>query len=253
MSASLSARNISLEYAQPAGKRLPVLDRVTASVGSGEFVSLVGPSGCGKSSLLRILAGLKSPTHGSVAIDSQPITAPSPRIAIMFQDANLMPWRTVVQNVALPLEIAGISRNQREARARALLPRLGLAEFGESFPRELSGGMAQRAALGRVLIQEPDVLLLDEPFGALDALTRERISLDLLNLWHGTRPTILMVTHDIHEAVLLSDRVLVMSQRPGRLIAEVRVEIARPRAVANMYDATFVEYVRTVRTAIEHA
>jgi NitT/TauT family transport system ATP-binding protein len=253
VSASLSVRNVSLEYAQPAGTRLPVLGSVTATISSGEFVSLVGPSGCGKSTLLRILAGLKMPTHGSVTMDAQPIVEPSPRIAIMFQDANLMPWRTVVQNIALPLEIAGHPRDERDARAKALLPRLGLAEFGDAFPRELSGGMAQRAALGRVLVQQPDVLLLDEPFGALDALTRERISLDLLNLWQVAKPTILMVTHDIHEAVLLSDRVLVMSRRPGRTIADVKVDLPRPRAMTDTYDERFVAVARQVRFAIEGA
>ena len=146
MSARLSISNVNLEYELSAGRRLQVLNAVNAYIAEGEFVSLVGPSGCGKSSLLRILAGLKAPTHGQARLDDQVIVQPSPRIAIMFQDANLMPWRTVVQNVALPLQIAGIKREQRDARARALLPRLGLSEFGDSFPRELSGGMAQRAA-----------------------------------------------------------------------------------------------------------
>jgi NitT/TauT family transport system ATP-binding protein len=244
---------VSLEYELSAGRHLQVLNAVTAHIAAGEFVSLVGPSGCGKSSLLRILAGLKAPTHGQALLDDQAIAEPSPRLAIMFQDANLMPWRTVVQNVALPLQIAGINSEQRDARARALLPRLGLSEFGDSFPRELSGGMAQRTALGRVLIQEPDVLLLDEPFGALDALTRERISLDLLMLWQDTNPTIVMVTHDIHEAILLADRVLVMSRRPGCVIADIVVDLPRPRTITDTYEERFVALSRQVRSAIERA
>lgn len=253
MAARLSVNNVSLEYALSAGRRLQVLSSVTAHIAAGEFVSLVGPSGCGKSSLLRILAGLQAPTHGQVLLEEAVIATPSPRVAVMFQDANLMPWRTVAQNIALPLEIAGINREERDARARALLPRLGLSEFGDSFPSELSGGMAQRTALGRVLIQEPDVLLLDEPFGALDALTRERISLDLLTLWQGTKPTIVMVTHDIHEATLLADRVLVMSHRPGQIIADIPVDLPRPRTIAHSYESHFIALSREVRTAIERA
>lgn len=250
MSASLSVRNVSLSYAQPAGTRLPVLDSVTASIGSGEFVSLVGPSGCGKSTLLRIIAGLQRPTHGSAAIGDQVITEPSSRIAIMFQDANLMPWRTVVQNIALPLEIEGRGPEQRDARARALLPRLGLAEFGDSYPRELSGGMAQRAALGRVLIQEPDVLLLDEPFGALDALTRERLNLEVLALWERFAQTVVMVTHSIDEAIFLADRVLVLGGSPGVLIDDISIALPRPRTLDLLAEAEYGRLRVTVRRAI---
>jgi NitT/TauT family transport system ATP-binding protein len=171
----------------------------------------------------------------------------------MFQDANLMPWRTVEDNIALPLELAGVSREQRRYAVHALLPKLGLADFAHAYPGDLSGGMAQRVALGRVLAQRPGALLLDEPFGALDALTREQIGLDLLEFWRQEQQTILMVTHDIHEAVLLSDRILVMSRRPGRLAADVAVTLDRPRALADTYHETFGQIAASVRDAIERA
>jgi NitT/TauT family transport system ATP-binding protein len=202
---------------------------------------------------MRVLAGLQSAAQGQVKLGDQIITGPSPQTAIMFQDANLMPWRTVIENIALPLELAGVPRAEREAAAHMLLPTLGLSDFADAYPLELSGGMAQRAALGRVLVQRPSLLLLDEPFGALDAMTREQVSFDLLTLWQRQQPTILMVTHDLHEAVLLADRVLVMSRRPGRVIADIPVTLPRPRTIALSYEPVFVQIAREVRTAIERA
>ena len=251
MALSLAARNLSVEFNAPDGGMLPALGPITFDVEPGAFVCLVGPSGCGKSTLIRALAGLEPPTHGQALLDGRPVLEPSRRVALMFQDANLMPWRTVLDNVALPLELSGVKRDARAEAAQALLPRLGLAEFAHAYPGELSGGMAQRAALGRVLIQRPDVLLLDEPFGALDALTRERLSDDLLAIWAQERPTVLMVTHDITESVLLADRVLVMSRRPGRISADVRVGLPRPRRRADTYRDAFGELAQTVREAIE--
>lgn len=253
MSARLDAENLTVAYPLPHGHHLAAVGPVSLTIGPGEFVSLVGPSGCGKSTLMRVLAGLLPPTRGQAFVDHQVVRAPSRQVAIMFQDANLMPWRTVLDNIGLPLELAGVGRSERESIVHALLPRLGLSEFADAYPGELSGGMAQRTALGRVLIQRPSVLLLDEPFGALDAMTREQVSLDLLALWHQEHPTILMVTHDIHEAVLLSDRVLVMSHRPGRFIADIVVPLARPRALADSYDEAFARVAREVRAAIERA
>ncbi len=227
--------------------------RSSFDIETGSFVSLVGPSGCGKSTLIRILAGLQRPTRGQVLLDGQPLTEPSSCIGLMFQDSNLMPWRIVLDNIALPLELAGDSKRERYAKARHLLPLLGLSEFEGAYPGELSGGMAQRVALGRVFVQRPDVLLLDEPFGALDALTREKISFDLLQVWAETRQTVLMVTHDIREAVLLSDRVLVMSRRPGRIIADVPVPLQRPRSLEDTFTPDFSATVKTVREAIDRA
>lgn len=168
----------------------------------------------------------------------------------MFQDANLLPWRTVLDNIALPLEILGVSKDDRYYAAHRLLPTLDLTDFAFAYPSELSGGMAQRVAIGRVLIQQPDVLLLDEPFGALDALTREQISTDLLTIWARTQQTVLMVTHNIHEAVMLSDRVIVLSSRPGQIIADIRVTLKRPRQLSHIYSEEFGGFANQIRDAI---
>lgn len=251
MSARIGVRGLSVAYTAPDGQALPALGPVTFTIEAGQFVCLVGPSGCGKSSLIRVLAGLAAPTRGEAALDGQPILAPSRRVALMFQDANLMPWRTVIDNMALPLELAGQAKPERDDAARRLLPRLGLSEFAHAYPGELSGGMAQRVALGRVLIQRPDVLLLDEPFGALDALTREQVAADLLALWGQERQTVLMVTHDINEAVLLADRVLVMSRRPGQINADIAVPLPRPRQLSDTYSDEFGRIAQQVRANIE--
>lgn len=246
----VSVNQLALAYHAPDGRLLPVLGPVTFDIESGAFVCLVGPSGCGKSSLIRILAGLQAPTEGQALLDGGLITEPSPHVGLMFQSANLMPWRTVRDNLALPLELAGVSKPERYAQVDRLLPVLGLVDFALAYPGELSGGMAQRVAIGRVLIQQPDVLLLDEPFGALDALTREQISMDLLAVWTRERQTVLMVTHDINEAVLLADRVLVMSPRPGQITAEISVPLERPRHLEMLYTDAFSQTARLVRAAI---
>jgi NitT/TauT family transport system ATP-binding protein len=250
MAANLAVRNMSAFYAAPGGGTLPALGPITFGVEAGSFVAIVGPSGSGKSTLVRILAGLQRPDKGQSLLDDAPINEPSRRVALMFQDANLMPWRTVLDNIALPLELAGVAKAARYEAAEALLPRLGLGDFALAYPGELSGGMAQRAALGRVLIQRPEALLLDEPFGALDALTREQIGADLVALWTQERPTVLMVTHDINEAVRLSDRVLVMSRRPGQIVADIPVTLERPRALSDTYSDAFGKIAGAVRAAI---
>jgi NitT/TauT family transport system ATP-binding protein len=227
-----------------------VLGPITLDIESGTFVTLVGPSGCGKTTLIRVLAGLQAPTRGEALLDGGYIIEPSKRVGLMFQDANLMPWRTVQDNIALPLELAGQARRDRYAAVHNLLPTLGLDDFALAYPVELSGGMAQRAALGRVLIQHPGLLLLDEPFGALDALTREQISIDLLRMWSQERPTVLMVTHDINEAVLLADRVLVMSPRPGQIALDIPVGLPRPRHLDYIYSDAFATIAQQVRAAI---
>ena len=231
MPCSIVVRNVTVSYRAPDDAPLQALGPVTLKVDAGAFVSLVGPSGCGKSTLLRVIAGLHPATRGEALLDDVIVKRPSHRVGVMFQDANLMPWRTVQDNIALPLELAGMSKQKRYQAVEELLPLLGLQDFPLAYPGELSGGMAQRVALGRVLVQQPDVLLLDEPFGALDALTRERISADLLRIWAREQQTVLMVTHDINEAVLLSDRVVVLSQRPGRIVEDV-ARAAGPSAPA---------------------
>jgi NitT/TauT family transport system ATP-binding protein len=248
----IAVRNLTVSYTAPDGTDLPALGPLSFGVGSGEFVCIVGPSGCGKSTLLRVVAGLQEITRGEVVLDETPIRGPSHRVGMMFQDANLMPWRTVRDNIALPLELGGASQGQRYDIVADLLPTLGLEEFPLAYPGELSGGMAQRVALGRVLVQQPDVLLLDEPFGALDAMTREQVSADLLRIWRQTQQTVLMVTHDINEAVLLADRVIVLSPRPGRIARDIRVSLPRPRELSDTYSDAFGAIAREVRAAIKH-
>lgn len=253
MSARLSAQRVSVMFAAPDGGNLPALGPVSFEVEAGQFVSLIGPSGCGKSTLVRVFAGLQQPSQGRVTIDGQPVDGPSPLTGMMFQQANLMPWRTVIDNVALPLELAGVPRAERQQQALDALHGLGLAGFERAYPGELSGGMAQRVALGRVLVQRPAALLLDEPFGALDALSRERIGQDLMRMWSQQRQTVVMVTHDIQEAVLLSDRVLVFSSRPGRIIADIAVDLSRPRLPEDTFNEDFAAVARQVREAINRA
>ncbi len=250
----LSVRDVSVVFPSSGdGIPLPALGPVSLEIEAHQFVSIIGPSGCGKSTLIRVIAGLQNPTQGSVYLEGQKIEAPSRRVGLMFQDANLMPWRTVIDNIALPLELAGASRGERHQSASSLLEMLGLSDFAGAYPGALSGGMAQRVALGRILATQPDVMLLDEPFGALDALTREQLSFDLLTVWRQARHTLLMVTHDIQEAVLLSDRVLVMSQRPGRFIADVTVPLPRPRQFSDIYTPDFIETARLVRQKLSEA
>ena len=253
MPAKLTAHNLSVEFDVPGEDPLSAFGPVSFSIAPGQFICLLGPSGCGKSTLIRVFAGLQSPTEGEAVVDDQRINTPSPRVGLMFQDANLLPWRTVLDNIALPLELAKVSKTERHQAARQLIPVLGLEGFETVYPGELSGGMAQRVALGRVLVQNPDVLLLDEPLGALDALTRERLSLDMLLMWSQAKQTVLMVTHDINEAVLLADRVLVMSQRPGLIIADLPVELPRPRKLEQIYDPAFATIAKQVRAAIDNS
>lgn len=254
MSASilLAAEQISHTYTGASGDVL-ALDDVTLHLARESFVCLVGPSGCGKSTLLRILAGLLTPTTGTIMLDDQPITQPQRRIGIVFQKANLMPWRTVYGNLELPLELSGLPAAERQQRTTAMLELTGLDGFADAYPAELSGGMAQRVAIGRALIHYPEVLLLDEPFGALDALTREQMSEELLRIWLKYRKTVFMVTHSIPEAVLLADRVLVMSPRPGALIADVTIPLPRPRSLDLLHQPEFVALTEQLRKHIRAA
>lgn len=233
-----------------------VLQNINLSVPAGAFVTLVGPSGAGKSTLLRLIAGLLMPTSGQVLVAGQPPHLAGDPIGIVFQQHNLMPWRTVYDNVRLPLELKGLSRAESEARVLELLALVGLHGFAQNYPAQLSGGMAQRVALARALAHQPALLLLDEPFGALDALTRERMGQELLRIWHArvwhAHPiTVFMVTHSIPEAVFLADEVIVMSELPGRIINHVPVALPRPRTVEMQAAPEFQAYVTRVRASIE--
>jgi len=248
----LTANQIEMTFCDSANP-LEAIAEASLQVASNEFVSLIGPSGCGKSTLLRILAGLAQPTAGEVMLDGEPLREPSARIGFVFQRANLMPWRSTLENVMLPLELSKVPRDEARARAIELLDLVGLEAFYEARPRNLSGGMRQRVALARALVYDPDVLLLDEPFGALDALTRERMSCELLRIWQARRKTVIMVTHNIQEAIFMSDRVLTMSPRPGRIEQDISVDLPRPRRMEALYDPHFGDLARQLRASLRTA
>jgi NitT/TauT family transport system ATP-binding protein len=245
----MRVEHVSVTFPSSQGE-LGALEDVSLQVCQGEFICVVGPSGCGKSTLLRALGGLLPPTSGQVYLRGKLLDGPSASLGIVFQKANLMPWRTAIQNVTLPLEVQGINASEVRRRALDLIRLVGLEGFEQSLPHELSGGMAQRVAIARALIYDPEILLLDEPFGSLDALTRERMNLELLRIWRVRRKTVIMVTHNIHEAVFLSDRVLVMSKRPGRITADLPVTLPRPRSPRTFYHQAFITLARHVREAV---
>jgi NitT/TauT family transport system ATP-binding protein len=230
---------------------LHALDDISFSVYAEQFVSVLGPSGSGKTTLLRILSGLLPPTQGEVLFGNSALKAPRHGVGMVFQKANLMPWRTVLENILLPLEIQYVPHAIAMSKAQALVDLVGLAGFEASLPRDLSGGMAQRVAIARALIHEPDLLLLDEPFGSLDALTRERMGTELIRIWQARRKTVIMVTHSISESLFLADRVLVLSPRPGRLRLDLTVDLPRPREDDIRYTPAFSALARRVRAAIE--
>jgi len=248
--ASVEFVDVSKEYSTADGP-IRALDRVSLSVRDGEFVSILGPSGCGKSTLMLIAAGLVPPSSGSVRVAGVEVRAPYRNVGIVFQDATLYEWRRVLENVLLPAEIQGLDRNRFRRRALELLELVGLAGFERKYPFELSGGMRQRVALCRALIHDPALLLMDEPFGALDALTRDKMNLELQKLWQAHRKTVLFITHSITEAVLLSDRVIVMSPRPARIGASFSIDLPRPRALAAAETPEFGRYTRDIRGIFE--
>jgi ABC-type nitrate/sulfonate/bicarbonate transport system ATPase subunit len=243
----VAVRDIALSFVRPDGGRLSALDGIDLEIAPGEVVALIGPNGCGKSTLLRVVAGLLRPDRGSVDLDGRPVTEPDPGIGLVFQEPRLLPWRSVASNVGYPLEIAGWPPSRRAEQVAVLLDRVGLQSAASLRPAELSGGMRQRAAIARALALEPSVLLLDEPFSALDALTRERFNIELLKLWSRTGTTILVVTHSIPEAIFLADRVVVLSPRPGRVVADIEVAIPRPRSLDTLDEAAVSATARRIR------
>ena len=242
----LSIRNLSAVFPDNNGG-LRALDDVSFDVHPQEFVCVLGPSGSGKTTLLRILAGLIAPTSGSFLFGH----GEQPNIGMVFQQANLMPWRTVIENVKLPLEVQQMPDVSARAKAQEMIELVGLQGFEDSLPRDLSGGMAQRVAIARALIHDPDLLLLDEPFGSLDALTRERMWNELSRIWQRRQKTVIMMTHSINESLFLADRVLVLTQRPGKVKLDIEVDLPRPRQDDIRYTPHFGELAKKLRSAIE--
>jgi NitT/TauT family transport system ATP-binding protein len=242
----IGIESVSLVYrSKNAG--VQALDGVSLSAADREFVALLGPSGCGKSTLLKLVAGLIPPTSGTIRVNGAPISGPTASIGIVFQSPLLMAWRTVLENVLLQIEIRNLRLADYRTAARDLIRLVGLQGFEDALPHQLSGGMQQRVGLCRALIHDPDLLIMDEPFGALDALTREQMNAELQRIWIERRKTVLFITHSISEAVFLADRVLVMSPRPGKIVGEIAVDLPRPRSVATTELPAFVNLTREVR------
>jgi NitT/TauT family transport system ATP-binding protein len=250
VSASIEIAGVSKTYDRPGAPPVRALTATDLTLNEGEFFSLVGPSGCGKSTILNMVAGLLAPTGGSLRIAGQPVTGPNPSTGIVFQKATLLRWLTVYENIVLPVKVARPVTPGVEAFAKHLLELTGLIDFKDRYPTELSGGMQQRAAIVRALINDPTVLLMDEPFSALDEFTRETLNDELLRLWNERPKTVLFITHNISEAVYLSDRIGVMNTRPGRLNNVVDVDLPRPRLPSLRSEADYYDVVRTVRGLI---
>jgi NitT/TauT family transport system ATP-binding protein len=242
----LTVKNLSVVFPDSNGG-LRALEDISFEVRPREFICFLGPSGSGKTTLLRILAGLLRPTNGQVNFAH----SQHPQIGMVFQQSNLMPWRSVTDNIKLPLELNGMGEAKALGRAREMIELVGLNGFEDSWPRELSGGMAQRVAIARALIHDPDLLLLDEPFASLDALTRERMWTELSRIWQARQKTVIMVTHSINESLFLADRVLVLTQRPGKIKLDVEVDLPRPRKDDIRYTPHFGKLARKLREAIE--
>jgi len=242
----LTIRNLSVVFSDANGG-LRALEDISFDVHPREFICVLGPSGSGKTTLLRILAGLISPTAGSFTFGH----GEQPNTGMVFQQANLMPWRTVIENIKLPLEVKSMDEGSARLKAHEMIELVGLKGFEDSLPRDLSGGMAQRVAIARALIHDPDLLLLDEPFGSLDAITRERMWNELSHLWQMRQKTVIMVTHSINESLFLADRVLVLTQRPGKVKLDLKVDLPRPREDDIRYTPHFGKLARQLRSAIE--
>ena len=227
------------------------LAETTFTMDTGEFVSVLGPSGCGKSTLLTMMAGLTPTSGGSIVVDGREVTEPYPDLGVVFQRDLLMPWRRVKDNVLIQAEYRHMPRDASSARADELLAMVGLSDFADKYPHELSGGMRQRVAICRALLHDPGILFMDEPFGALDALSRDQLNLDLQQIWSGSKKSVFFVTHSIPEAIFLSDRVLVLGPRPGRMLDDIRIDLERPRELGIRETPRFAEYTKHIREVFE--
>jgi NitT/TauT family transport system ATP-binding protein len=243
----LRAEKLAVTYASTRGPVVALQD-MSATLRQGEFLSVLGPSGCGKSTLLKVVAGLLRPSGGSITLAGAPITGPRPDVGIVFQQPTLLPWQTVLSNVLLPIRTLRMDETAGRAKAMQLLKLVGLEKFANHYPNELSGGMQQRVGIARGIIHDPALLLMDEPFAALDAMTREHMMLELQRIWLATGKSVVFITHSIPEAVFLSDRIVVLSSRPGRTVREFEVDLPRPRTLATMADPAFTALSNELRS-----
>jgi len=249
--ALITARGLTKIYSTADAGSVTALKDIDFEIFDGEFVSVVGQSGCGKSTLLKVLAGLLPYTAGSVELNGKPLRGPSPEAAIVFQSPVLLPWRTVLDNVLLPIEFRKLPMSGYRESALGLLQMVGLQDFAQRYPYELSGGMQQRAAIVRALVQDPRLLLMDEPFGALDAMTREQMNLEVMRIWSQSRKTVIFITHSIAEAIFLSDRVIAMTARPGRIADVITIDLPRPRDLSVINTDRFGRYAAHLRTLLD--
>jgi len=246
----MSLEGVTKRFATQAKDSVLALDTVSLDIERNQFVTLVGPSGCGKSTLIKIISGIINPTEGKVLFNGQELTKPSRQIGLVFQRPILLPWRSVLDNILFPIEMLGWSLAEYREETRRLIELVGLSGFEKALPNELSGGMQQRVSICRALIYDPQILMMDEPFGALDAMTREDLSVELLRIWTEKKKTVIFVTHSIPEAVLLADRVIILGARPGRVIMDLPVNLPRPRSLETERLSEFQDLVHIVREAI---
>ncbi len=245
--ALIEARGLTKIYRPRRSKPTVALDDINITIGQGEFIALVGPSGCGKTTLLKILAGLVGNYEGSVTLSGHEILGPGAETGVVFQQPTLLPWRTILENIMIPIEVQGLDRKAGPERAHELMATTGLAGFDDKYPKELSGGMQQRAGICRALVHDPKVLLMDEPFGALDAMTREFMNEELQRIWLASGKTVIFVTHSIPEAAFLADRVVVMTPRPGRIAEIVDMDLPRPRSLGDLANEFAGERLERIR------
>lgn len=243
----ITVEGLYKEYRPKNSSPVSALEDINLTVKQGEFVSIVGPSGCGKTTLLKILAGLHDYTSGNVTLAGKSVNGPSRDIGMVFQSATLLPWKTIRENIMVPIDIQKLDKEKYSARADELISMVDLDDFKDKYPSQLSGGMQQRAGICRALVHDPQVLLMDEPFGALDAMTREFMNLELLRIWSESQKTVVLVTHSIPEAVLLSDRVVVLSSRPGKIAEIVNIDLPRPRTMDTLGTPEAVQYLQRIR------
>jgi NitT/TauT family transport system ATP-binding protein len=243
----ISVKHVSKIYSTRDGNLIDALSDINLEIEQGEFITVVGPSGCGKTTFLKILAGILHKSSGEILVSGTPLDGPSRQLGVVFQEPLLLPWRTILQNIMVPIEVQRRSATEFGPQARELLNLVGLTGFENKYPNELSGGMQQRVGIARALVHDPDFLLMDEPFGALDAMTRETMNIELLRIWSERKKTVLLVTHSIAEAVFLADRIVVMSARPGRVAEIIPVDLPRPRRLEMINSERFGGYVKRVR------